>query len=231
MVAPPGAVEMYNGYPIIDPATINPELDWPAIESAQGDWLDGRVIENVADETELTIRFSGLGATGQRLVGVRSDKTLRWWSGTAWVIVATGGSLAQRASYSANWSQVSDGTPLAIGSGTEIYRWRRNGVDVSASGTLIRGTSTNFGGAGIAWAWTLPIAPRDYRLVSGSGHVTDASTGAEYPVVVKCLGGSTIVLVLTGSGKRVGNAVSGSPLPTFAVDDQITWDVTYEGVA
>ena len=113
-------------------------------------------------------------------------------------------SLAAGASYGVVWDQV-DNTALSIGNGTLEGRYLLRGMWVFYMIRLTRGSTTNAGSA--AYRFTLPVAPRVFAAVQGSGYATSGGTSAEIPLSVRGVGANRIV-ILAPTG-RVSNTLPG----------------------
>ena len=234
MPVPPGAVEHYSGYPLIDPATINPELDWPSIDVAQADWISERVTDSVANDAELLVKYSGLSSTDQRLVGVRSDRTLRFWDGTQWLIVARGATVAWT-SVAPTWED-GPGTGLSIGNGTHTQRYSRDGRTITMAGKLVRGSTSNFGTS--YYRFSLPVTAADYQAGLGTGVIVQTRTSPvgffETPATLRLISSNRAVLVVAtspaGTAGRLGSTATVAE-PTWAAGDMISYSITYEASA
>lgn len=84
MTAPTGALETPSGYPIIDPDTINPQVDWPNIEQAQADWLDTHTILRFASKAALEIARPTMPPGQSGFAYIVDKGWLMKWTGSAW---------------------------------------------------------------------------------------------------------------------------------------------------
>lgn len=226
-ILPPGNTPAWSPF---DPAntiadTWQQEM-WPSI------WP--RLVHPYPNSAELNADLAGLGPADAGLLAyTQNDQTLWVFTGSIFKTVwkESVASNPPRASYDAAWRQTSDGSAITAGNGTETYRWNRDGINVFATGFIVRGSSTTFGGSNVVYAWNLPVTPRDYRAVVGTGYVVDASTGVEYPCILRGTGGLGVSLVLTHNQKRVGNTITGASMPVWDIGDEIHWDVTYEAAS
>ena len=131
--------------------------------------------------------------------------------------VNTGLSLAAGASYGVVWDQV-DNSALSIGNGTLEGRYLLRGMWVFYMIRLTRGSTTNAGSA--AYRFTLPVAPRFFAAVQGSGYATSGTS--EVPLSVRGIGSNRIV-ILAPTG-RVSNTLPGG----WAVGNEIFISGFYE---
>lgn len=120
-------------------------------------------------------------------------------------------------SFTPAWS---GGGSLSIGNGTLTCRYREVGKTVEAQFFLERGSTTDQGSG--PYSWTLPVAARAYREVTGSGVICRGST--YWPVSVVGVAAGAIGLLRTDNNSRVSHTSPGS----WTTGDWLSWSCVYE---
>jgi hypothetical protein len=123
----------------------------------------------------------------------------------------------------------SSGGGGAVSNGTIVGRYVQIGKFVHYAGRLILGTLTSFG-SGILWV-SLPVtAANSGTLLVGNGYAFDQSASVVCPTLVIAVGTSTMRFTSSATYNSVGQDVSGTtPFPfSWAVSDELNWNVTYE---
>lgn len=131
---------------------------------------------------------------------------------------ATGSMDITGASYTPTWT--SAGTQPALGNGTIVGTYDRNGRDIHANGQLVIGSTSTFGTG--EYRFSLPF-PNVGGVHLGTALILDSGTAFYTGVCLTENGQSYVAITTDGAGTQVQQTV---PI-TFAAGDIIRWDISY----
>jgi hypothetical protein len=128
----------------------------------------------------------------------------------------------QLQSYTPTWNQPS-GTQPALGDGTIVGAWQRQGYVCTARIRLVMGGTTTYGNNTVAYQFSLPFkghAASEQRLLGG--YIVDSSTGNQYACQVLIAADSAIATL-----GYINVAVDSDTPFAWATGDTIDIQVTY----